>query len=198
MMHLIQRKHRHTRPSKFVSRACRAEQLHAVRQGMGDFSFSGDMPVMDEAALGDVVYRGTGSREYTRPNPMGVTMYQDQPHVPVVSRQGVRRSAALVMLAALVLALGSVYLSMHARCDAASNAIGVSRTAAEQLRVQCSVLEGDIAALEGDLNLRLLAGQMGLVSCRGVQVNYLPEPQNAVITPADAQSILSLASIWGN
>ena len=38
---------------------------------------------------------------------------------------------------------------------------------------------------------------MGLISSKGVNVQYLEAPQDAVITLADRSAIQSLASIWG-
>ncbi len=191
----MNRLHRHTRPSKFVSRTCREGQFIAARPGVSGFSFTGEFPGQDDF---QPVEKAAARRSYTAPNA------QHRYHEPVarhygpaVCKKGAKPAAALLMLAALAVALGSIWLSGVSDTRRASNSISDRQNAINQLTTSCQDLRSDIAYTSGDVNVRLIAGQLGMVSARGQQVTYLETPTDAVITLADTSSILSLANVWG-
>ena len=51
--------------------------------------------------------------------------------------------------------------------------------------------------LANDMNIRKQAVLLGLISSRGVDVEYLSAPADAVITLPESTTVSSLASIWG-
>ncbi len=193
----LNRKHRHIRPSKYISKHRRMEQLAAGRESANSFAFTGEVT---DAEGCQAVERGGRRRRYTEPNARFHTgaIYLDAAVPPIVSRKGVHPGLAAVLALALVVVLGGVLLGMRSACVQESNAISARQQQRMALQEDCQQIGAHIAIMEGGMNIRLLAGQMGLVSCRGKQVNYLPGPQNAVITLTDSANILSLASIWGN
>ena len=67
-----------------------------------------------------------------------------------------------------------------------------------ELTTRCSETRSRIQTRFNDVNIRLQALQMGLISSRGVEVQYLEAPKDAVITMKDQTVIQSFASIWGS
>lgn len=194
---LMNRKHRHTRPAAYVSKACRDQQLYAGRPGSNGFSFTGEFPAEDPF---QPVVASRSSRSYTAPRHTGsykAVTADDTARMPAVCRHGVRYGTAMVAFAALFVVLASILMCSFSDCRAVSNRISARQTDMNNLHRQCQNLEVEIAEQSGDVNIRLEAMQLGLVSSRGKQVEYLQGPQDAVITLADNTTILSLASLWG-
>lgn len=194
---LLNRKHRHIRPAAYVSKSCRNQQLYAGRPGSNGFSFTGEFPMEDSA---QPLVASRSSRNYTAARHTGsykAVTANDTARMPAVCRHGVRYGTAMVMFAALFVVLASILICSFSDCRAVSNRISAHQTDMTDLHRQCQSLEVAIAQQSGDVNIRLEALQLGLVSSRGKSVEYLQAPQDAVITLADNTTILSLASIWG-
>ncbi len=190
----VNRIHRHLKPARFVSRTCREGQYFASRPGASGFSFTGEFPGADNY---QPVERPDARRSYTIPNAQHRNHAAVQQHYgPAVCKKGVKPSAALVMLAALAVMLSSIWLSSVSDSRLASNMISDHRSAINALSTSCQNLRSDIEYLAGDVNVRLIAGQLGLESARGKTVTYLDLPTDAVITLADSTSILTLANVW--
>ena len=103
----------------------------------------------------------------------------------------------LVLFVALVVCLGSVMLTQLAQRDKVQSAINYKQARIATLTGDCANTERAIASQSNDVNIRQEAVRMGLISSKGVKVQYLEAPQDAVITLADRSAIQSLASIWG-
>ena len=188
---------RHTRPADFVSKSRKAQAMAFSRPGGRTFSFNGDFPDMADPQPVEATGR---RRNYTSGHNTGsyqaVHQY-DTARMPAVNKYGVQFVPALVMLLALVVCLGSVMLSQLAQRDNVQHAINAKQDRIAVLSGECANTERAIASQSNDVNIRQEAVRMGLISSKGVNVQYLEAPQDAVITLADRSVIQSLASIWG-
>ena len=189
---------RSTRPAKFVSRSHQAESMAWGRPGNSSFSFSGEFPTMGdqqpvEACSGRRVYTSSRMTGGYRP-----VRSEDMQHMPAINKYGVQCGTGLVMLAVLLVVLGGILM---ARFDMRSQVIATiarNQDTINALETKCTSVQNDIDALADSMNIRKEALRIGLISSRGVQVEYLDAPVNAVITQTDQTAIQALASIWGN
>ncbi len=191
------RMRRHTRPADFVSKARQAEAMAFSRPGGCSFSFNGEFP--DMADQQPVEAKGR-RRNYTAGHNTGsysAIRRDDARRMPPVNKHGVHLLPALVILMALVVGLGSILLVQMGERNAIQTAINHKQDRINVLTVECASTERAIASQSNDVNIRQEAVRMGLISSKGVDVQYLDAPQDAVITMAEASVIQSLASIWG-
>ena len=187
----------HTRPADFVSKSRKAEALAFSRPGGHAFSFNGDFPEM-----GDQPVEATGrrSRSYTSGHNTGsyhAIRQDDARRMPPVNRHGVHVMPALVMLVALFAVLGSILLMHMSERSSIQHAIDQKQDRINVLTVECARTENSIASQSNDVNIRQEAVRLGLISSKGVNVQYLDAPQDAVISMSEQSVIQSLASIWG-
>ena len=184
------RMRRHTRPADFVSKSRQAEAMAFSRPGGRSFSFTGEFPDMADQQPVEATGR---RRNYTSARTTGsyqAIRQDDTSRMPAINKHGVHILPALVMLVALMVCLGSVLLVHMGERNEVQARINV-------LTVECANTERAIATQSNDVNIRQEAVRMGLISSKGVNVQYLEAPQDAVITMAEASVIQSLASIWG-
>ena len=191
------RMRRHTRPATYVSKARQAEAVVSGRPGARSFSFHGEFP-----DLGDYQpVEATGRRRnYTSGHQTGSyhAIRQDETsRMPVISKYGVHYTTALAMLAVLVVFLGSILFTQLDQRSKLLSAIQTKETRIGELTVKCSNTRDDINLQSNDVNIRQEAVRLGLISAKGVAVEYLEAPTDAVITLQDQTVVQSLASIWG-
>ena len=188
---------RHTRPADFVSKSRKAEAMAFSRPGSRSFSFNGEFPDMADQQPVEASKR---RRNYTTGHNTGsyqAVHQNDTARMPAVNKYGVQLVPALVMLLALVVCLGGVMITMFAQRENVQSAINYKQDRISVLAGECANTERAIASQSNDVNIRQEAVRMGLISSKGVHVQYLEAPQDAVITLADRSVIQSLASIWG-
>ena len=102
------------------------------------------------------------------------------------------------MLDVLAIFLFSIFGVQMEERERISDAIEAKRDRITVLEVQCGQTRDQIATQSNDVNIRQEAVRMGLISSKGVRVNYLQAPTDAVITLTGTSGITALASIWGN
>ncbi len=191
------RMRRCTRPADYVSKSRQAEAMSWGRPGGCTFSFNGEFP---DAYDPQPVEASSRRRNYTSGNHTGgyhAVRQDDARRMPVINKHGVHGMTALAMLAVVVLFLGSVLLvQLDARKDV-QNDIDRKNDRVLTLASECWKVETAIAAQSNDMNIRQEAVRMGLISSKGVAVEYLEAPADAVITLPEQTAIQSLASIWG-
>ncbi|MBE5811447.1 MAG: hypothetical protein E7318_11020 [Clostridiales bacterium] len=192
------RMRRHTRPADFVSKSRQAEAMAFCRPGGRSFSFTGEFPDMQDQ---QPVEASSRRRQYTSGSSTGsyhAVRHDDTARTPAVSKYGVRFMPAVVMLAVLAIFLFSIFGVHMDERERISNAIDAKRDRITVLEVQCGQTRDQIATQSNDVNIRQEAVRMGLISSKGVRVNYLQAPTDAVITLTGTNGITALASIWGN
>ncbi len=195
MMH--SRMRRHTRPADFISKSRKAEAMAFSRPGGRSFSFTGEFPDMMDPQPVEATSR---RRNYTAGHSTGsyhAVRQEDTARMPAVNKYGVHMLPALVLFVAVMVCLGSVMISQLAQRDKVQSAINYKQDRIATLTGECANTERAIASQSNDVNIRQEAVRMGLISSKGVHVQYLEAPQDAVITMAEQSVIQSLASIWG-
>lgn len=191
------RMHRSTRPAAYVSKAAKNEQMYARRPGGHGFSFTGEFPEADDL---QPVVATERRRHYTTGRTASVShavRRNEASRMPAFTRHGVRPGTALVLFTALFAVLGCVMLGSMSEASALNKSISERQASAIALNTRCQTIEVQIAEQSNDVNIRLEAIQMGMVSARGAEIEYLDAPEDAVITLGDNTNILSLASVWG-
>ena len=187
----------HTRPAGFVSKARQAEAMSFSRPGGRSFSFTGDFPDMVDHQPVEATGR---RRNYTSGHSTGsyhAVRQDDAARMPAINKHGVHVLPAMVMLLALVVCLGGMLISQLAARDKVQSAINYKQDRIATLTGECANTERAIASQSNDVNIRQEAVRMGLISSKGVNVQYLEAPADAVITLADQSVLQALASIWG-
>lgn len=191
------RMRRHTRPADFVSKARRDEALSFCRPGGRAFSFTGEFP--DMADMQPVEARER-RRSYTASHNTGsysAVRRDDAQRMPAINKHGVRLMPALVMMMALVVGLGSILLMQMDQLSQVQRSIDRKQDRISVLTAECAQTERDIASQSNDVNIRQEAVRLGLISSKGVNVQYLEAPADAVISMPESTVIQSLAAIWG-
>lgn len=191
------RMRRSTRPADYVSKARQAESMSGGRPGGCTFSFNGEFP--DERNP-QPVEAAARHRNYTSGNHTGgyhAIRQDDTRRMPVINKHGVQGMTALAMLIAVVLVMSGILLAQMDVRKELENEIARKNDRVLTLASECGKVERDIALQANDMNIRQEALRMGLISARGVTVEYLQAPADAVITLQDQTAIQSLASIWG-
>ncbi len=191
------RMRRQTRPAKYMSRSCQAESASWGRPGGRSFSFTGEFPEMYDTQPVEVKSR---RRTYTAPGNTGIyqAVRQDDTHrMPVINKHGVHVVTAVAMFALLFAVLSGIVGTQLAQRSEVLNAISVKEDRISVLSSECNSTRSAIAAQSNDMNIRQEAVRMGLISSKGVAVEYLEGPKDAVITLKDQNVLQSLAAIWG-
>ncbi len=191
------RMRRQTRPAKYMTKSRQAERGTWSRPGSCSFSFTGEFPGMSDPQPVEVKSR---RRNYTSGSNTGSyhAIRQDETHrMPVVNKHGVNVVAAVAMFAAAFVFLFSMVAVQLVERAEVMTAIRVKQDRINTLTAECAGTRSAIAAQSNDMNIRQEAVRLGLISSRGVDVEYLQGPADAVITLKDQSVIQSLASIWG-
>ncbi len=195
---MCSRMRRHTRPAGYVSKSRQAEAMAWGRPGSRTFSFTGEFPeVADQQPVeapsrrrNYTASRNTGSYQVVRP---------DEPRrMPAINKYGVHFMTALTLIFVAAVVLGSFFV---AKLDERAKVLELIASREEriaELTLLCSETSNAIKAQSNDVNIRQEAVRMGLISSKGVAVQYLEGPKDAVITLKDQTAIQSIASIWGN
>ncbi len=189
------RMRRQTRPAKYMSKSYQAECRN--RPGTGPISFSGEFPVMYDSQPVEVASR---RRDYTGARSTGSyhAVRQDEiERMPAINRHGVHVVSAIGMFALVFVLLFGVFLNQLAERGEVLRAIENRQNHITALTAECAKTRGEITAASNDMNIRQAAVRLGLISSRGVNVEYLQGPADAVIILKDQSVIQSLASIWG-
>ena len=192
------RMRRHTRPADFISKSRKAEAMAFSRPGGRSFSFSGEFPCMDDQQPVEI---GCSRRDYISSRMTGgyrAVRNDETNRMPAINKHGVQYTAGLAMLAVLFVILGSIFL---ARFDVRSDVLASIEDRQEaqvNFELQCDQKRDEIKVRANEMNIRSEAIRIGLISSKGVKVEYLDVPENAVISHKDQTAIQALASIWGN
>lgn len=191
------RMRRHTRPADFVSKSRQAEAMSYGRPGGRSFSFTGEFP---DVADQQPVEATSRRRNYTSGNHTGsyhAIRQDDTARMPAVNKYGVRFLPAMAVFVAVLICMAVVMYGQMNDRQKVMESIRAKQDRIEVLKVECAKTEAAIAAQSNDVNIRQEAVRMGLISSKGVNVEYLEVPQDAVITLADQSGAQSFASIWG-
>lgn len=191
------RMRRHTRPADYVSKSRQAEAMYSSRPGGRSFSFTGEFPDMQDQ---QPVEASSRRRSYTSGGHTGsyhAIRQDDTARMPAINKYGVHFMPAMVMLTVLAVFLFSIFLGQMDEREKIRHSIAAKQDRISVLQVECDRTNQAIAAQSNDVNIRQEAVRMGLISSKGVTVNYLQAPQDAVITLAGQSGISSLAAIWG-
>lgn len=192
------RMRRHTRPAQFMSKSHKAESMAWGRPGNSTFSFSGEFPCMGDQQPVEI---GCSRRDYTSSRTTGgyrPVRSEDMNHMPVINKHGVHYATGLAMLAVLLVILGAIFMVRFDDRSKVLDSIEDRRATSIKLTASCDQVRTDIENRANEMNIRSEAIRIGLISSRGVKVEYLDVPENAVITQRDQTAIQALASIWGN
>lgn len=194
------RVHRHTRPAAYMDRSRQARQARAQRPGASGFSFTGEFPEVEYAST--PVEAASRRRQYTSAS-ADTGAYRalgdmDAVRTPAITRYGVQLHTALVMIFALLVVLGCVWVNGMAETSAVSKHISQQQTRIEELTIANADAKGQIAARCNDVSIRKEAVRLGLISSKGVDVIYLTAPDNAIITPANTTAAQVLVASAGN
>lgn len=191
------RMRRHTRPADYVSKSRQAEAMSWGRPGSRSFSFTGEFPDMADQQPVEATGR---RRSYTSGHNTGSyhAIRQDETRrMPAINKHGVHFVTALTMLAVACVILGSILLVQLDQRSEIMNDINSRQARISELTVACNNTRDAIAVQSNDVNIHQEAVRIGLINSRGVDVEYLEGPTDAVITLKDQSVIQSLASIWG-
>ncbi|MBQ8653545.1 MAG: hypothetical protein IJ507_01300 [Clostridia bacterium] len=125
----------------------------------------------------------------------------DTGRIRLISRDGVKGTAACVMLAALVCTLGVATLVGRSRVIEAGKRVSDIQSRIETVTRRNEELETEIAMSEAEVNISYKAVQMGMISAKGADVIYLTAPKDAeMILSASGSGIVGahLATILGD
>ena len=189
---------RHTRPAGYISKSRQSEAMAWGRPGSRAFSFTGEFPEMADQQPVEATGR---RRNYTASHNTGSyhAVRQDETRrMPVINKYGVHFVTALAMLAVVAVVLGSFFFAKMDERGKVLDAINGREERISELTVMCGETRNAIQSQSNDVNIRQEAVRMGLISSKGVAVQYLEGPRDAVITLKDQTVIQSFASIWGN
>ena len=164
---------RQTKPADYVTKNRQADAMSWGRPGSRGFSFTGEFPEMPDQQPVEAPSR---RREYTADRCTGsyqAVGREDTQRMRSINRYGVQCMTALGMFVVLAVVLGGF---LCARLDARGqvmNAIHSREEYIAELTTRCSETRSRIQTRSNDVNIRLQALQMGLISSRGVEVQYL-------------------------
>ena len=188
---------RHTRPAGYVSKSRQAAAMVYGRPGGRSFSFTGEFPGMDDQQPVEATGRRRNYTAGTQTGSYQAIRRDDTARMPVINKFGVHIVTAMMMLAVVLVMMGSVLWGELDDLKRLQSSIAAKEDRINVLEVECSNTKAAIAAQSDDVNIRQEAVRMGLISSKGVKVHYLEVPQDAVITSADPAAVQGMAIIWG-
>jgi len=188
--------HRHTKPAAYADkRQQRAARMN--RPGAYGFSFTGEFP---EASSFQVVEATERRRRYTVPNGQ-TSAYQavgssGTMRIPTINRYGVRLGAAVVLLIVLAALLGGTVVMQVSQNTHLAKSLSEQTKRIDALAAEANTTLNAITQQSLGVNIRQEAGRIGLRSSRGMDVEYLDVPVDAVFGPGAANA-QDMASVWG-
>lgn len=193
----------HTRPSRFVDGGRRRPRVQSRRAEV--MSFSVDLPEYSDVrgAMAPVYVADRYARPqttWTQPGQQPVNIDTERREAPLISLDGMRVGAALILLAVVGVILLGIW-SMSFRQLLETNAmIDANRSRIDEINRNCAEVETRIAASASEINVPISAVEMGMVSAKGVKVIYLNVPASATFgNPAMGMMTGDyLASMQGN
>ena len=126
---------------------------------------------------------------------------QDTGRIRLISRDGMKGTAACVMLAVLVCTLGIASLVGRSQVIEAGKRVSDMQSRIEAVTRRNEELETELAVSAAEVNVSYQAVQMGMISAKGVKVIYLTAPEDAnLILSATGSGIVGehLATILGD
>ncbi|MGN0794084.1 MAG: hypothetical protein ACI4MG_06365 [Aristaeellaceae bacterium] len=189
--------HRHTRPAAYADKKMKRRAVNASRPGAYGFSFTGEFPEMSDWQPVEATDR---RRRYAMPN--GQTgSYQalgreSAAPMRAVNRYGICLRPAIVMLTVLALLLSGLVVYQYAENARIAKLLSEQTQRMDKLAVEANTTLSDIAAQSNGVNIRQEATRIGLKSSRGVAVEYLSVPEDAMFGPGISSGTQDLANIW--
>lgn len=190
--------HRHTKPAAYADKKMKRRAVKAARPGSYGFSFSGEFP---EAPDYMPVQATDRRRRYVEPSgqtgsyePVGSdgTM-----RIPMVNRYGIRLLPAIVMLVLLASVLAGFVVMQYAENTRISKQLSAQTYRMDELAVEINATLNQITQQSNGVNIRQEAMRIGLHSSRGVVVEYLDVPADAVFGPDMTVDSSNMASVLG-
>ncbi len=189
--------HRHTRPAAYADKKMKRRAVKSSRPGSYGFSFTGEFPEMSDWQPVEATER---RRRYAAPS--GQTgSYQavgseDAMRIPAVNRYGVRLGPAVILLVVIAALLAGFIVMQIAENTRMSKLLNEQVARMDTLAIEANTTLNEITLQSSGVNIRQEATRIGLHSSRGVVVEYLHVPENAVFAPG-AGGTQDLASVWG-
>lgn len=189
--------HRHTRPAAYADKKMKRRAVKASRPGSYGFSFTGEFPEMPDWQPVEATER---RRRYAVAN--GQTgSYQavgsdGTMRMPAINRYGVRLGPAVAMLVVLAVLLAGFIVFQYAENTRMAKLLSEQVTRMDALAVEANTTLNEITLQSNGVNIRQEAMRIGLVNSRGVAVEYLDVPEDAVFAPG-TNGTQNLASVWG-
>lgn len=190
--------HRHTRPAAYADKKMKRRAVKASRPGSYGFSFTGDFPEMPgwqpveaterrrryAVASGQTgSYRAVGSDGTMR--------------MPIINRYGVRLGPAVIALVLLAALLAGFIVWQFSENTRVSKLLSEQTARMDSLAIEAYTTLNEITVQSSGVNIRQEATRIGLMSSRGVVVEYLDVPADAVFSPGAAGGTQDLASVLG-
>ncbi len=179
---------------RFVGEA-RYNPQHYGSHGYGrlngeEMVFSIDLPGMEDGGReGQTMERrdSVGDMRRTPAAERGVPVVGrfDTGRVNAFNHEGMKATAAAVLLVLLMAALAMTYIVARSRLNEASKGINSARLAIQQVTSRNDDLKRELAEREADVQVSMKAVKMGMISSRGANMIYLTAPEDAKITPSD-------------
>lgn len=190
--------HRHTRPAAYADKKQRKRAVKASRPGSYGFSFTGEFP---EAPGFQPVEATERRRRYAVANGQ-TSSYQavgssDTVRIPTFNRYGVRLGAGAAMLIVLAVLLAGFVVYQYAENTRVAKMLSEQVTRMDTLAAEANTTLNAITLQSMGVNIRQEATRIGLRSSRGVEVEYLDVPADAVFGPGAVNNTQDMASVWG-
>lgn len=190
--------HCYTRSSKFVNRKKMKQTVKANRPGNQGFSFTGEFPEAEDWTPVEAMGR---RRSYMSPsdvqNARGAVSAQDVGREGICSEHGMRLSVALALLFVFGALLCSVWLSAYSVNAGVSKRLAQQDVRMETLNVEATTIRSEIASRSSGVNVRQEALRIGLKNSRGMDLEYVDVPADAVIDPTSYGLQRDMASVFG-
>jgi len=189
--------HRHTRPAAYADKKAKRRAVKSSRPGSYGFSFTGEFPEMGDWQPVEATER---RRRYAVAN--GQTgSYQavgreDAQRIPVINRYGVRLGPAVILLVVLAALLAGFIVMQVAENTRMAKLLNEQVVRMDALAIEANTTLNQITLQSSGVNIRQEASRIGMRSARGVVVEYLNVPEDAVFAPGNGGTH-DLASVWG-
>lgn len=190
--------HRHTRPAAYADKKMKRQAVKASRPGSYGFSFTGEFP---ETSGWQPVEATERRRRYAVAS--GQTgSYQavgrdGTVRIPVINRYGVRLGPAVIALVVLAALLAGCVVWQFSENTRMGKLLSEQAARMDSLAIEANTTLNEITLQSNGVNIRQEATRIGLMSSRGVVVEYLNVPEDAVFSPGTAGGTQDLAAVWG-
>lgn len=197
----------HTRPSRFVDKGSRRRPRMQGRGNRGEvMTFSVDfLPgFSDERGSMTPVYVadrcGRPQQSWTQPMQQPVSPFDvDRRRAPLVGRDGVRLSAGVGLLLAVLIMLGGICAFTCAKMISLNYQTDVMRGKIREVNQMCEGIEAQIADSESEISVTNGAVALGMVYARSADIIYLNAPENAIYSNPGTGTLSTeyLATVFG-